>query len=95
MFIRIVVASSFVIALSLSSLHACEESGTLGGTGETGANERQGAAQAQRGDRRNTTMGRDQEQEQDSEMGAVDEQSDDSRGGTRHGDAPARNPATR
>ena len=93
MFIRIVVASSFVIALSLSSLHACEESGTLGGTGETGANERQGAAQAQRGDRRNTTMGRDQEQ--DSEPGAVEEQSDDDSGSTRHGDAPAGNPATR
>jgi hypothetical protein len=94
MFTQLIVASSFVIALSVSPLYA-EESGTLGGTGETGANERQGAAQAQPGDRRNTTMGRDQEQEQDSEMGAVDEQSDDSRGGTRHGDAPARNPATR
>jgi hypothetical protein len=92
----LIIAAAFTIGLWISPAHA-EGRDTLGGTGETGANERQGAAQAQPGDRRGITMGRDEQDRgaEAREAEATDEQADESRGSSRHGDAPIRDPATR
>ena len=101
MYRSFIIATTLTIGMLGASVNADDRgSGTMGGgSGETGANERQGAAQAQPGDRRGTTMGRDQRQQGgetggtgSTESGREDEESG---GGTQHGDAPARNPATR
>ena len=90
----LLIAASLAIGLLGSSIHA-EDGGsaTLGGSGETGANERHGASQVQPGDRRNTTMGRDQQDDASEEDTQV--QDEESGRGTQHGDAPARRPTTR
>ena len=95
-----ITAAALTIGLLGASVNADDGgSGTMGGgSGETGANERHGASQAQPGDRRGTTMGRDQQQgDQTGGTGKTESgrEGKESRGGTQHGDAPARNPTTR
>ena len=91
----LVIAASLAIGLLGSSAHADDRnSGTMGGSVEPPAHQRQGSSPEER---RGTYRKDQQQRDETGDTGDTQtgRQGDESDGSTQHGDAPARNPATR